>query len=95
MRACSRCRCVCIVFGGVGTGCLLTCMRQAIDTILAWLVAEDDGARAHVQQRLAERDEGLWSLRATLQEQLDGMGSGDEGGDGSLRDMLGTLIEFL
>ena len=65
---------------------------QSVNTTLAWLVAEDDGARAHVRQRLAERDEGLVDLRGALQEQLDGMG---EEGDEVVRDMLRTLVAFL
>ncbi len=39
---------------------------QTVDVILAWLIAEDDGARRKIQA-LAERDEILIDIRATLQ----------------------------
>ena len=39
---------------------------QTVDVILAWLIAEDDGARRKIQA-LAERDEILKDIRATLQ----------------------------
>lgn len=73
---------------------------QTIDVILAWLVAEDDGAKKKIMDMLAERDEGLADLRSTLQEQLDGIEEPKENekGDteeGMLKDMLGTLIGFL
>ncbi|KAI4247351.1 MAG: hypothetical protein LQ352_006173, partial [Teloschistes flavicans] len=48
---------------------------QTADVVLAWLVAEDEGARRRVEGLLGERDEGLEVLRGTLQEQLDSMGS--------------------
>ena len=68
---------------------------QMVDVILAWLVAEDDGARKKIVKLLAERDEGLADLRRTLREQLDGMDEGLGGGEAMLRDMLETLIVFL
>ena len=40
---------------------------QTIDVILAWLVAEDDGARRKIQELLADRDEGLGDIKATLE----------------------------
>lgn len=39
---------------------------QTVDVILAWLIAEDDGARRKIQA-LADRDEILEDIRATLQ----------------------------
>jgi beta-catenin-like protein 1 len=68
---------------------------QMVDVILAWLVAEDDGARKKIVKLLAERDEGLADLRRTLREQLDGMDEGLGSGEAMLRDMLETLIGFL
>ncbi|MCJ1403856.1 hypothetical protein MMC11_007079 [Xylographa trunciseda] len=68
---------------------------QSIDTILAWLIAEDDGAREHVQQILADRDETFETIKSTLQEQLDGMNASAEEEDATIKDMLGTLIAFL
>ena len=40
---------------------------QTVDVILAWLVAEDDGARRKIDEALADRDETLTEIRATLQ----------------------------
>ena len=40
---------------------------QTIDVILAWLIAEDDGARRRIKELLADRDEGLGDVKATLQ----------------------------
>ncbi|QSZ33354.1 hypothetical protein DSL72_002942 [Monilinia vaccinii-corymbosi] len=69
---------------------------QTIDVILAWLVAEDEGAEKKVRGLLAERDEGLEMLRETIQEQLDIMVAGDGDGEEKMtRDMLGTLLQFL
>ena len=40
---------------------------QTIDVILAWLVAEDDGAGKRIQSLLADRDESLSVVKATIQ----------------------------
>ncbi|RAH49449.1 DNA-directed RNA polymerase II core subunit RPB2 [Aspergillus brunneoviolaceus CBS 621.78] len=40
---------------------------QLIDVILAWLVAEDDGAKRKIVSLLADRDEDLSLVKATLQ----------------------------
>ncbi|KAK6602767.1 DUF1716 domain-containing protein [Botrytis cinerea] len=77
----------------VGLFCL-----QTVDVILAWLVAEDAGAEKKIRELLAERDEGLDLLKETIQEQLDTLVGADEEGDGEeklMKDMLGTLVEFL
>lgn len=69
---------------------------QTIDIILAWLVAEDGGARQVIVRRLAERDDTLSDVRRTLQEQLGGIT--EEDSDDSAEDtkaMLITLISFL
>lgn len=42
-------------------------MLQLIDVILAWLVAEDDGAKKKIQSLLADRDGDLSLVRKTLQ----------------------------
>jgi beta-catenin-like protein 1 len=39
---------------------------QLIDVLLAWLVAEDDGARQKIISLLADRDEDLSIIKATL-----------------------------
>jgi hypothetical protein len=40
---------------------------QMIDVILAWLIAEDDGARNRIQEIFADRDEDLSLIKATLE----------------------------
>ncbi len=42
-------------------------MLQTVDVILAWLVAEDEGARAKIQSLLEDQNEGLRSVKTTLQ----------------------------
>ncbi|KAF4976442.1 hypothetical protein FZEAL_6880 [Fusarium zealandicum] len=66
---------------------------QTIDVVLAWLVAEDTGAARKIRQLLAERDEKVSVVGATLKEQLDGLDTTEENQD--LRDMLSTLVEFV
>ena len=67
---------------------------QTVDTILAWLVAEDGGAKKKVAKLLAERDESLSDIKDTLQEQMDGVTVDDDEAEG-FKEMLGTLIEFV
>lgn len=43
---------------------------QTIDVILAWLVAEDAGAEKKAREMLAERDESLSLLKATMQGKI-------------------------
>lgn len=67
---------------------------QTLDVVLAWLVAEDGGARRTVKKLLAERDETLGVIKTSIQEQIDGIDADDaEGGD--TREMLTTLVKFL
>ncbi|CEL06785.1 Putative DUF1716 domain protein [Aspergillus calidoustus] len=67
---------------------------QLIDVILAWLVAEDDGARKKIVSALADRDEDLSLIRRTLQEQIEGLS--EEGpGEKDHKEMLQTLLQFL
>lgn len=63
--------------------------------ILAWLIAEDDGAKAKIRELMGSRDESLVQIRKTLQEQLDGMDEREVGEDPTLKDILGTLVGFL
>ncbi|KAL8808196.1 MAG: hypothetical protein Q9182_000260 [Xanthomendoza sp. 2 TL-2023] len=44
---------------------------QTADVVIAWLVAEDEGAKARVKGLLGERDESLAVVRATLQGRID------------------------
>ncbi|KAJ5979859.1 hypothetical protein N7481_007157 [Penicillium waksmanii] len=67
---------------------------QTIDVILAWLIAEDDGAKKKVVALLADRDEDLSLVRGTLQEQLQGLDEG-EPGQKDFKDMLSTLLQFV
>lgn len=67
---------------------------QTIDVVLAWLVAEDDGAKSKIQSLLADRDETLEVVKGTIQEQLDGIDVDDEAGKDT-REMLTTLAQFL
>ncbi|KAH8646714.1 Catenin-beta-like protein [Xylariales sp. PMI_506] len=67
---------------------------QTIDVVLAWLVAEDSGARKKIQSLLAERDETLAVIKATLQEQIEGMDAEDKD-SADTREMLSTLARFV
>ncbi|KAL2071326.1 hypothetical protein VTL71DRAFT_12561 [Oculimacula yallundae] len=67
---------------------------QTIDVILAWLVAEDDGAKKKIEGLLADRDESLAVLKATIQEQLDTI-VGTTREEIWTKDMLTALIQFL
>ena len=63
---------------------------QTLDTVLAWLVAEDDGAKAHILDQLGD----LGAIKATLQEQIQDLDPNAENEEDS-RDMLMTLVGFL
>jgi beta-catenin-like protein 1 len=65
---------------------------QTVDVILAWLVAEDDGARRKIAQMLQESADGLNTLQRSLREQLDGIDS-EEGHDS--KEMLEALLRCL
>ncbi|EFX04650.1 duf1716 domain containing protein [Grosmannia clavigera kw1407] len=68
--------------------------RQTIDVILAWLVAEDDGAQRKICVLLADRDETLATLRLSLQERRDGIDP-DVADGRDTQEMLTTLMGFL
>lgn len=70
-------------------------LLQSIDLVLAWLIAEDDGAREKIRALLADRDETFEVVKASLQERLDAIGdkTSPSGRDNS--EMLTTLMEFL
>jgi beta-catenin-like protein 1 len=67
---------------------------QTVDIILAWLSAEDSGAKKEIKRLLAERDERLADVKATLQDQYEGVVDTDEEAQ-SFKDMLETLISLL
>jgi beta-catenin-like protein 1 len=64
---------------------------QRIDATLAWLVAEDDGAKKAVVVGLAETDETLADVKKTLQAQLDGVLEVEA----AEREVLEALVGFL
>jgi beta-catenin-like protein 1 len=68
----------------------LYCLER-VDAVLAWLVAEDDGAKSAIIKALAERDEGLVDVKKTLQAQLNGVLEVEP----NEREMLETLVGFL
>jgi beta-catenin-like protein 1 len=59
---------------------------QTADVVLAWLVAEDEGAKGTVLEGLGG---SLAEVRESLKEQLEGVEDEDS------KDMLGTLVSFL
>ena len=63
---------------------------QTIDVILAWLVAEDAGAK-----QLIVKETGVDVIKRSLQEQLDGLSPNANEEEEDIREMLGTLISFL
>ncbi|KAL8937577.1 MAG: hypothetical protein Q9211_003613 [Gyalolechia sp. 1 TL-2023] len=68
---------------------------QTVDVILAWLVAEDSGAKKRIQGLLAERDESLDVIRTTLQDQMKSWDATAEDSDTVYQDILATLVEHL
>ncbi|KAL8971481.1 MAG: hypothetical protein Q9197_003252 [Variospora fuerteventurae] len=68
---------------------------QTVDVVLAWLVAEDEGAKERVKVLLRERDEGLEVVRGTLEDQLNSMETNAEDRDVVFQDILTTLVEHL
>lgn len=66
---------------------------QTIDVILAWLVAEDDGAKKKIQSLLAEQG-GLAAVNTTIQGQIKEINIDSEDGK-ETKEMLTTLAQFL
>lgn len=64
---------------------------QRIDASLAWLVAEDDGAKKAIIKGLSETDETLADVKKTLQAQLDGVLEVEA----AEREVLDALVGFL
>lgn len=63
---------------------------------LAWLVAEDDGARRKIETLLADQDVGLSAIRTTLEEQLGDVDIADPSIEAqNMRDMLVTLLRYV
>ncbi|SPO07159.1 related to nuclear associated protein [Cephalotrichum gorgonifer] len=68
---------------------------QTIDLILAWLIAEDDGARTRTVELLGKSGLGLDTIKATILEQLGELDEEAEEEDKDTREMLATLAELL
>ncbi|KAI0880703.1 DUF1716-domain-containing protein [Annulohypoxylon maeteangense] len=69
---------------------------QTIDVILAWLIAEDNGAKKTIRKLLADHDETFDAIRNTLQEQIKGIEAQNPDKDPwDLKEMLSTLVKFL
>ncbi|KAK1526256.1 uncharacterized protein CCOS01_08674 [Colletotrichum costaricense] len=65
-----------------------------IDVVLAWLIAEDSGARRKVQKLLAADGKGLSAITATLEEYRSDL-TLEKPEHKDLSDMLTTLMDFL
>ncbi|GAB7361696.1 hypothetical protein MBLNU230_g1743t1 [Neophaeotheca triangularis] len=61
---------------------------RTLDVVLAWLAAEDAGAKSRLQAQV-----DLAAVRASLEEQMEGLE--DDGEEGETKEMLGTLASFL
>lgn len=70
-------------------------LLQSIDLVLAWLIAEDDGAREKIKALLADRDETFEVVKASLQERQDAIGDKTSQSGKDTSEMLATLMEFL
>ncbi|KZT74381.1 DUF1716-domain-containing protein [Daedalea quercina L-15889] len=72
---------------------------QTVDYILAWIIMEDDGIRAHVQQMLNRRNRSLNDIIDTLQIYHDNVDEDDtntqDDGSPSRKEILKNLIAFL
>ncbi|KAH6605581.1 hypothetical protein Trco_004734 [Trichoderma cornu-damae] len=67
---------------------------QLVDVILAWLVAEDGGAKQKIKRLLAETDDDFKSIQKTLEEQLGELDTAEEDSK-DMGEMLSTLTDFL
>lgn len=68
---------------------------QTLNVILAWLIAEDDGARKYLSETFdKEGVKGFQIIRSSLQEQLDGI-EVESPSVISTKEMLGALIKCL
>ncbi|KAF1808649.1 DUF1716-domain-containing protein [Eremomyces bilateralis CBS 781.70] len=68
---------------------------RLVDAILAWLVAEDAGAKRKIMSVLDETDQALSNAKAVLQEQLKEIGTPDEAEEVATAEMLSALVSFL
>lgn len=70
-------------------------LLQSIDLVLAWLIAEDDGAREKIKALLADRDETFEVIKASLQERQDAIDDKTSQNGKDTAEMLATLMGFL
>ena len=75
----------------IDAGAAVYCLNT-LDVVLAWLAAEDAGARKRIVEGLRNRDEGLDTLKKSLQNQLEDVDTAEEG---NVAEMLTALIECL
>jgi beta-catenin-like protein 1 len=75
----------------IDAGAAVYCLNT-LDVVLAWLAAEDGGARKRIVEGLRDRDEGLDTLKKSLQGQLEEVDTEEEG---NVAEMLTALIECL
>lgn len=75
----------------IDAGAAIYCLNT-LDVVLAWLAAEDAGARKRIVEGLRDRDEGLETLKKSLQGQLEEVDTSEEG---NVAEMLTALIECL
>ncbi|KAI4851732.1 DUF1716-domain-containing protein [Aureobasidium sp. EXF-8845] len=75
----------------IDAGAAVYCLNT-LDVVLAWLAAEDQGARKRIVDGLRDRDEGLDTLKKSLQAQLEEVDTAEEG---NVAEMLTALIECL
>jgi len=69
---------------------------QTLNVILAWLIAEDDGARKFIVSSLSTVDmKGVESIRQSLREQLDGIEVEASNEAVSTKEMLEALLKCL
>lgn len=67
---------------------------QTIDLILAWLIAEDDGAKAAIRSLLLEQGSSLATIKASLQEQAGSVADSHDQ-PSEMKQMLYALLRFL
>jgi len=68
---------------------------QTIEVMLAWLVAEDDGARSKVNSLMSQSGGSFENLKQSLQEQLDGMEADESNSESGVKEMLQALVACL
>ncbi|KAI0390442.1 DUF1716-domain-containing protein [Xylariaceae sp. FL0594] len=67
---------------------------RIVDIVLAWLIAEDDGAAKAIKDMFAAYDQGIDVVKQTLTDELEGVDKSTEEGEDTYA-MLQTLVELL